>query len=987
MKGTFVHPTRTRSLTVAAIGGTVLAVTMLGLPSQAATGGGTARTHGAPRGGESTVRTPADLDVRQLSGTALVKANRAEVNGRTKADNAYFRSLGGRAVVSIDPLTHTPRDFGRLDGFLSGRSSASARAAALSYVRGHLGALGLTAADLSTLRFRKDYVDTIGVHNLSWTQSVDGATVFGNGLQVKVTRDGRVLAVQGSPVSGLAKLASAAPSGIRMSATAARTASAHDVNGTVAKASVTSSKAGSSASTVWSNHDFAQRVWFLTPQGLRPGWSTYVQSSAGAYQHVVDAVTGRVLYRHSNSENATGDAFVYDNYPGAPKGGKPRVVNLVKKGWIKKNAPFLQGSSVIAWDDLNDDNGINAGEKTPLPGTKKAAQFPLTQFHSSTLCSKHFQCTWDPNTPFSWQKNRKADTTQAFYLASNFHDYLAKGPIGFNKAAGNFSFDGGDPVLLNALDGADTNAGLPDGNHIDNANMSTPPDGIPPTMQMYLWHFPGASDDPQTGDPFVPTSSAFDASVEYHEYTHGLSNRLVIDANGNSTLNDVQAGSMGEAWSDYYAMDYLVTKGFVPDSNKAGEVFEGKYLMAAKAPFRTMAIDCPVGSKVAGCTSAFDGSKGGYTYGDFPTIVGGPEVHGSGEVWAQTLWDIRKALGHNVADTLITRGMSLSANDPDMLDMRNAILRADLAAYNRSHTATLWKIFAHRGMGFFAGSLDSADTTPGEDFHTPPPTGRPHDGTVAGIVTDPTTGQPVQGAVVTVTGQGNQYTDTTGANGVYEIDNLVVGTYAKVQATGPGYFGDAHSGKAVSIGDFSVPGDFTNFSITRDWAATSGGGQVVDFDGPDFTPYGCGPDHAFDTSLSLGWGTITGSVESPTNVFVPKSITLKLPQAVDIDSFQVDPTATCGDGGSASTGDYKIETSTDGGTFQEAASGTFVLADRGHLNEVDLTAGTGDAVQYVRFTIESNQTPDFANNCPLGAYSGCTYSDLTELAVFGAPAS
>ena len=36
----------------------------------------------------------------------------------------------------------------------------------------------------------------------SWTQSVAGATVFGNGLRVKVTRDGRVLSVQGSHVFG-----------------------------------------------------------------------------------------------------------------------------------------------------------------------------------------------------------------------------------------------------------------------------------------------------------------------------------------------------------------------------------------------------------------------------------------------------------------------------------------------------------------------------------------------------------------------------------------------------------------------------------------------------------------------------------------------------------------------------------------------------------------------------------------------------------------
>jgi extracellular elastinolytic metalloproteinase len=723
-------------------------------------------------------------------------------------------------------------------------------------------------------------------------------------------------------------------------------------------------------------------VWFLTPQGLRPGWSTYVQTSQGAYQHVVDAVTGKVLYRHSNSDYAAGDAYVYDYYPGAGKGGTAKVVNFFKRGWLTKKDNWLTGSSTFAWSDVNDDNFPNKSERTPVPGTKKGAQFKLTKFHSSGLCSAKFVCTWDPDTAFSWQKNRKADVTQAFYLASNFHDYLAKGPIGFTRAAGNFSLDGKDPVLLNALDGANTAAGLPDGNHIDNANMSTPPDGTPPTMQMYLWHFPGADD---TQDPFVPTSSAFDASVEYHEYTHGLSNRLVIDANGNSTLNDIQAGAMGEAWSDYYAMDYLVTKGFQKDTSASGEVLEGKYLMANKAPFRTMAIDCAVGANVKNCQNP--GVKnGGYTYGDFPAIGGGPEVHSSGEVWAQTLWDLRKKFGHKVADTLITRGMSLSADDPSMLDMRDAILRADLAVYNRSHTTGIWKVFAHRGMGFFAGAIDAADTTPGEDFHTPPPASRPHDGVVAGTVTDPTTGQPVQGAVVRVTGQGDQYSTTTDAQGEYAIYNLVTGTYAKVAASGPGYIGDAHSGKAVSIGSFDPNTDTTDFQITRDWAASSGGGAVADYDGPDYSSFGCGPGGAIDLSLSTGWGSTTGDNNGdPTNVFIPKSITIKLPQAIDIDTFGVDPSATCGDGGSASSGHIQVETSPDGGTWTLAADHTYTAVDRGQLNDLALTAGKNN-VQYVKLTILSNQTPDFATNCPNGAYSGCSFTDLTELAVFGTPA-
>ncbi len=58
-------------------------------------------------------------------------------------------------------------------------------------------------------------------------------------------------------------------------------------------------------------------------------------------------------------------------------------------------------------------------------------------------------------------------------------------------------------------------------------------------------------------------------------------------------------------------------------------------------------------------------------------------MHASGEVWAQTLWDLRRRFGHAKADMLITRGMELSPPEPSMLDMRNAILQADRVAYRR----------------------------------------------------------------------------------------------------------------------------------------------------------------------------------------------------------------------------------------------------------------------------------------------------------------
>ena len=61
----------------------------------------------------------------------------------------------------------------------------------------------------------------------------------------------------------------------------------------------------------------------------------------------------------------------------------------------------------------------------------------------------------------------------------------------------------------------------------------------------------------------------------------------------------------------------------------------------------------------------------------------------------------------------------------------------------------------------------------------------------------------------------------------------------------------------------AASGSRADFQVTRDWAAASGGAKVVDFNGPDYTEFGCGPVHAIDTSLSTGWGSITGNQGTP----------------------------------------------------------------------------------------------------------------------------
>jgi extracellular elastinolytic metalloproteinase len=236
---------------------------------------------------------------------------------------------------------------------------------------------------------------------------------------------------------------------------------------------------------------------------------------------------------------------------------------------------------------------------------------------------------------------------------------------------------------------------------------------------MFLQHTPFTS-YPQ-GDPFSPTNVGDEADTVYHEYTHGLSNRLNVDVQGRSTLGGVQAGAMGEAWSDWYAMDYLAAQHLQQDRPGKADVrlfvYDGKGVNFD----RTEPIDCKVGQRVKLCNGGSTGHRGGYTYRDYGDVVGFPEVHGDGEIWAQTLWSLRARLGSRVTESLVTRAMELAPYNPSFIDMRNAILVADQSRNGGVDQDAIWRIFASRGMGWTANSNGGNDRTPVARFDLPPP--------------------------------------------------------------------------------------------------------------------------------------------------------------------------------------------------------------------------------------------------------------------------
>lgn len=908
-----------------------------------------------------------------------------------------LRTLVGRDIrVTVDPVTGTPSHLARLDGYLTGASSRPAARIVRDYVEANARALGLRRADASTLRLRSSYTDSSGISHVSFEQRLRGVAVFGNGVRAHVDAEGRLISLQGAPVPDLTGATQSQPTAAALPATSVRLDAAEDVGGAVdGDATLRSEQSADSAT--WSNGDRAELVWFVTPEGARLAWSTYTQAGGTlTYTHVIDASDGAVLYRQDLVDFGEGDARVYDYHPGAQQEvqqeaqqeaqegtAQPRVVNFADEGWLPPDADWLRGRHVSAWADLDADSAPGAGEITQLPRQASDALVSLVSFDDNDLCSADFVCTWDPEQAYSWEDNQQADVANAFYLANTFREWLERPEIGFTAESGGFERRGGDPLLLQTLVGAALDGGLPDAEHVDTASMTTPPDGIPATMRTHLWHQPG---QPNSVDPYVPMSGSFDASIVFHEYAHGLTNRLAVDPGGNSTLTSFQASAVGEALSDYYAMDNLVARGLQPQSRRDGHVRVGRYVLADQAPLRTMAIDCPVGIVTTNrCRPPFGGHSGGYTYGDLATVGNLPTVHGAGEVLSQTLWDIRDAIGPARTRRLVTTGVRLVAPDPSMLDLRDAILQAnrvlaDQGLADGADQRQLWKVFAKRGMGWYAGTTSGHDLDPAEDFSPRPADERRR--SVTGRVTDASTDLGVADAAVTINGHGDAYTATTDSSGAYVLRGVLAGAYESVSVSAPGYDGTT-AGLDVSGRTSSLDAE-----LRRNWAVDA---AVVDATGRDLGDVGCGPGAAVDSSPATGWSTSTGDgdTEEPTSEPLPKHLDLELSEPIDIAAgdaggaaFRVDPSHTCGNPGSTSTDAYRIEVSTDGEQWTAVADGSFGTTRA--LVPVEATEAVAD-VRHVRFWMRSPQVPDLAEQCPDGPYAGCRFMDVTEIQVFGTP--
>jgi extracellular elastinolytic metalloproteinase len=927
----------------------------------------------------------------------------------TSARQSLRGSLGRQAVLTVDERTGGVKAAGRLDGYLTGRSSDDAKTVTLRYLRAHSDAFGLDASDLAGLKLVRDYTSRDGVTHLQWAQVVDGFTVADSSLLANVTREGRLVNVLGGLRGGL-KLNTARP------AVAADKAYARTLRSVGSSAQVPaqrSARSGGTRATVYAGQGRAELVAVSAGDGLRLAWRVLAPVGRdGDYDSLVDASTGRLLRRANLVKFA--NALAAENYPGAPVGGEQESRDITP--WLFAGENRLNGNNTHTFLDVDDVVGYTAdpdaihdhndippsGEVPPSDGTNWNYAIQSVPDASGDCPADPPGCTWNHNLADSWQVNKNEAATQLFYFVNRFHDHLMTDAIGFDEASGNFQQNnttgqglGGDPVLAQADDGANTDAGLPDGNHIDNANMDTRPDGGLGSgrMQMYLFKAPDVPGEPV--DPFAAVNGADDPSIVYHEYTHGLSNRLITDAQGYGAITGIQSGAMGEAWSDWYALDFLADQGLIDDTDDPGEISEGAYVDGGQNLIRSEPIDCPADQGSAPCPGFIETGPGGYTYQDFGLIaigaLGGsklPEPHGDGEIWAQTLWQLRQGLvkkygpqaGSAVAEKLITGGMRLSPPNPSFLDERNAILQ-ESTILGGQDTNLIWQTFADRGMGYFASTTGDQDGSPEADFSMPPAPGSPT-GTLKGVITDDQS-QPVAGAVVGLGGHdgppatGPALQAVSAADGTYTLSGIPQGHYPHVTVDGPGTLADTVAG-SVTIDGAAATKDV---QLRRNFANALGGAKITT-DARDESNVGCGVDKMIDGNQATSIDTNAPVLDDPStdeDETEYRTFTIKLPAAVNGAEVWIDPGSQCYELQFSSLASYAVQLSTDGSTFGQPMFGSFDRSSNGRLNRVPLR-NVPEGVVAVRLTALTTQGDSVGALIDDGGFL-----DIADVQVYGRP--
>ena len=561
-------------------------------------------------------------------------------------------------------------------GALTKASQDSPDAIARGYLKANKAEFGLTPKEIDDLRLTMSDSDQ-GATFLRYQQVSEGREVYGGTALVTVDGKGRVLLAGGSFVAG-AHTADAAvlTAAEAVAVVAGDVAPQQDVD-PGRRLGAKGGKVTFENTLAVPDYDGAapveaQRVVVGTSDGARPAWQVRAERAANAYYvELVDAVTGEVLLRENQVSGDNQGTVFQGEDPEA--GGRSQIV--FPAGWATAG-DTTSGNNVNAYQDAAGDNSAQAAD----------------QPHDA---DRHWNYTWnDPwgasvagaeaDLPLTGA-DRDAVVTQLFYYTNWYHDYAYD--LGFTETARNFQNDNfgnggtGNDAVEAESDANFTGTQCTDNMSnpikcLNNANFNTNGgDGNRPRMQMYVG-------DTNPGGAARRTQRANNRDTVIHEYTHGITGRII--SNGN-LAGGIQSSSLGEGWSDAFATS-------INNDPVYGEYNNGDYTNGIRGV-------------------AYDDDS--LEYGDFA----GTSEHNNGRIWAMNMWEVRAALiakygfatGKDKHERLMMLGLKNTPDTPSFHDARTGYLVADSI---QNPTATpgvganwcrVWNVFADNELGVTAG--------------------------------------------------------------------------------------------------------------------------------------------------------------------------------------------------------------------------------------------------------------------------------------------
>jgi hypothetical protein len=164
---------------------------------------------------------------------------------------------------------------------------------------------------------------------------------------------------------------------------------------------------------------------------------------------------------------------------------------------------------------------------------------------------------------------------------------------------------------------------------------------------------------------------AEDAEVILHEYGHAIQDSQMTPFGFGGSI---EAGSIGEGFSDYWAVTVSDVIAPTPDP-------------ACVADWDSVSYT----SQTPHCLRRVDGNL------HYPEDLNG-RVHHDGQIWSRALWDIRNSLGHNMADTLILEAQFSFAPDTSMPAAAQATVEAANSLYGPGVATVVAAAFQARGI-------------------------------------------------------------------------------------------------------------------------------------------------------------------------------------------------------------------------------------------------------------------------------------------------